>query len=617
MNCRAQSARMTRVSLGALTVLSLAVLSAPGCSGGDKNHVSDDGGLLDSSMPITPTEPDAEVADAAVGPTSPQPDGSVPPTSMDDGSTPPVDHDGSVQHPTPAAVLIAPADGSYNIATAFACATLSGIEPGASVHYEISTDGSEPAAPTTESPSVSGDQVCGVAQSGSTIILVVQEKDGVLGPVTRATYVLDTTAPGIRAVRHDATATVYTDSIIHFTVESDERGGSASVSFRDDKPIVLRDDGTLGDRVANDGNYETDYTVAVGDDVSAVQVRAVLVDAAANPSAAVQAVTPLTIDTIGVQVGGVPFLASAVWDASGNPYMIDADAVFIKGASLTIQPGVHLVFRNHATLGLRSGVAIVGSAEAPITVVGQGTIDVWPEVNRVVTYDADGKYVTGPRFEYFVAPQIDLLTLDDVNSELTPSLYIAYSQLAAVITRLPDGWWGFPELSGTYIGHSRIGDVVAHLNRAGAVSWTSSRLEDSYFGKVASTLFLPESPFVVTHCSVRTLELHRFRGGAVISHNLLGTVEWHDPREAPALHDNTFQPAAGARAIVVTESASSGADIDAKGNYWGAAASQQMSSLGANANITIIEDFYDHFDQARVLYDGWASAPVAAAGPSW
>ena len=55
----------------------------------------------------------------------------------------------------------------------------------------------------------------------------------------------------------------------------------------------------------------------------------------------------------GVAVGGVKIPGGDVfgtWDASGSPYLIDGDITIPTGATLTIEPGVDVLFQSWYSL---------------------------------------------------------------------------------------------------------------------------------------------------------------------------------------------------------------------------------------------------------------------------
>lgn len=108
--------------------------------------------------------------------------------------------------------------------------------------------------------------------------------------------ILDTEAV-IKQVFHDAQGRILTPAdTVHFAVVTDEIGGRASVDINTVRlGLELFDNGTNGDRIANDGIYEVDYVVPTGPEVESTLVVGHFVDIAGNVANALNAPSRLTI----------------------------------------------------------------------------------------------------------------------------------------------------------------------------------------------------------------------------------------------------------------------------------------------------------------------------------
>jgi hypothetical protein len=236
----------------------------------------------------------------------------------------------------------------------------------------------------------------------------------------------------------------------------------------------------------------------------------------------------------------------------------------------------------------------------------------------VKTYGASEEYVAGARFEHVLAPDVELVLLDNIDNNIRPGAYINYSEFSALIGRRPSNWSGTISgpVYGSFIGHSRIGTLVGEWNdsRTFAVQWQQSRLRHNYLGNLTVNLF--SGSYEITNCSIEQMYGARFGVGTVIEYNTFEYVEWRDPQNT-TLRYNNFIPAAGAVALKVLGSTAASTNINAPSNYWGSAATQQMEQLGATADIDVIDDFYDDFDQVMVDYGTWNGSAVTAAGPDW
>lgn len=62
--------------------------------------------------------------------------------------------------------------------------------------------------------------------------------------------------------------------------------------------------------------------------------------------------------------GGV--FEDETWEPSGNPYIVSEQLVVFEGATLTLQPGVHILFDKNASMEVRGKFRGLGTAEAPV-----------------------------------------------------------------------------------------------------------------------------------------------------------------------------------------------------------------------------------------------------------
>ncbi len=108
--------------------------------------------------------------------------------------------------------------------------------------------------------------------------------------------VLDTEAV-IKQVLHNAGNRILTPAdTVHFAVITDEPGGKAWVDINNVRlGLALFDDGSNGDRIANDGSYEVDYVVPTGPEVENTLVVGNFIDRAGNVADKFNAPERLTI----------------------------------------------------------------------------------------------------------------------------------------------------------------------------------------------------------------------------------------------------------------------------------------------------------------------------------
>ncbi len=109
------------------------------------------------------------------------------------------------------------------------------------------------------------------------------------------TILLDTRAV-IRDVTFDGGTVRTPGDPIHFTLDADETDGTASVTVSGlFNSLVLYDDGSKGDQVANDGVYERDTWIPAGSIVTGASVRGSFTDLAGNSATEVTAARTLWV----------------------------------------------------------------------------------------------------------------------------------------------------------------------------------------------------------------------------------------------------------------------------------------------------------------------------------
>lgn len=504
---------------------------------------------------------------------------------------------------TPPGPVTLPSDGSYNLATGFTCAAVSGIEAGASVYYELKSDGSMPAEPNAQTSVKVGAslQVCGINQNGPTKLRIRQVDDsGNLGPVTLHQYTFDTKAPVICSVSVSPSPRAYRDLPLHLRLSA-EPLGSASVEVGGVGTAGLRDDGQAGDSLAGDGVYELDYQIPAGADVPSAPVTARFSDAAGNPATALEG-GKLDVDRTATTIAGA-YVSDAVWTAAASPYVVTADTAFDESTTLTLQPGVVVIFKNQASLTLLGDFYAVGTVAKPIVlhtanIALYGTMD-------ALTYDpANGSYVVGPRLEHVSMRDGTLMLGNAIFS--AAGAYIRYSAIGLIT-----GEENNHITHGMFIDHSWIGQIANY-------TWLrEARLTNSFFDSIQMDGYASED-LQLTYSQIGVLETDRWWSTSVLANSNIGQLLLHRPTEAAAMsfHDNNLGSALSAKTLTLADGAAADPAVDASANHWGAVTTTQMTSVGNNANIGAIHDFFDDVKLTRVDYKNWLTSP-APAGPNW
>jgi len=501
---------------------------------------------------------------------------------------------------TPPGDVLLRADGSFNLASAFTCVEVSNVEVGASVYYELTTDGAAPADPTSVSPKMDASgKICGIDQNGTTRIRVRQvDAAGNLGPSSLHRYTLDTAPPVICGVSATPDGVAYVDLPLHLRLSA-EKDGTATIDVQGVGTVTLRDDGASGDAHAGDGIYELDYAVPPGSDVPNATLTAHFKDAAGNPAADLPFAKKVFVDRSATPVAGA-FVDSTVWTAAGSPYVITATSAF--EADLSLEPGVVVIFKGAAQLSALKNFTALGTQAQPIVMYGANLRLDGPKLLQ--TFDvATGAYVAGPRLDY--------VQMSDGRLSFG---YVGFNEAGAYITNSAIGSLSGESVAnrmfGVYVRHSWIGTIPEY----GAL--LNGRITDSYLDNVVVDGYTENAE--LTYNQISKLEVDRWHPTFTLAHCNVTEMTMHRPTQATnaAFHQNNLGGANVTTALSVTSGNPAEPQVDASANYWGSATTAQMTTLGSSANIGAIFDFFDDTTQTRVDYKNWLSTP-ANAGPSW
>ncbi len=100
--------------------------------------------------------------------------------------------------------------------------------------------------------------------------------------------------------------------------------------------------------------------------------------------------------TNGVGLGGFAFLTGAhVWENSGVPYVMVGSAEVATGATLIVEPGVEVQFRQNQSLRIAGKLTAIGTSDQPITFTGSTkTIGWWSglDVNGDLFHPASAQF---------------------------------------------------------------------------------------------------------------------------------------------------------------------------------------------------------------------------------
>lgn len=276
-------------------------------------------------------------------------------------------------------------------------------------------------------------------------------------------------------------------------------------------------------------------------------------------------------------------------------YVITGHTRFDTTATLTILPGTRVQFLSDTTY---LNVAKISAVGTPADSIRFEVGEVRVQWNRYggQTFNADGSYRTGPRFEYCSFPNSRIHVEYNIDTYGGSGFYLKHSSVKLIRA----GTWGYAV--GSYIEHSRVENLQS-------LRLYQSRVLNSYFGALRVNTDRAYS-LEIRKCDIQTLAISTYEfDQAVIVGNTIRSFQCGS--YAGTLSGNNILPSGATAASIGT------VNIDMRGNYWGPAVTAEMEAKGSNQDITVIRDIFDDVNLGKVDYSGWRTEPVPGAQPDW
>ena len=212
--------------------------------------------------------------------------------------------------------------------------------------------------------------------TSKTVYVAFKDSFGSVTPEVSDTILLDTSATIASLTENTSGATKGRGATIHFSMNTGEINGTATVSINGYAgAIALLDDGTQGDAAANDGIYELDYIIEGPVDVIAATITGNFTDSAGNSA------TPITNGAITIQspplISSVKVVTSTIDNSATITYLTDETATaqvqhgLDNGYGSTTNSGVNATSHTVLIPSLSQGVLYHFRAQATD---GQGNV---------------------------------------------------------------------------------------------------------------------------------------------------------------------------------------------------------------------------------------------------
>jgi hypothetical protein len=423
------------------------------------------------------------------------------------------------------------------------------------------------------------------------------DSNGIAGTPTEVrSFVLDTVAPTGSITLDGGGESTYSE-MVDASLTADDASGVSEMQ--------LSKDGSFTDRTWQPftTTAAVEYTALAAVNQATITAHVRFRDRAGNESADAKD----SIALVRTLVAGPIVLSGADWSAANNPYYVVNDVIFDTNP-LRIGEGVEVYFKSGKRIEIRKMISAVGTSAAPIVMHG-AAIDLHYLADGTPSFQPDGSYAAGPRFESVQMPDGTISILAASGPPWYDSnFYMRNCLVNRVVAR------GIASIFGSYIERSTV-DFIERDTSDTALWLGNSRMLDSY---IKLLRFGGASDVQVQHCRIDGISIGGWPGGFSNSSHLefndFQSVKWMMTAGdvQPTFDNNNISPD---QFTIFSASGDYSVSIDATGNYWGAAATAEMTA--GTANISLIHDALDDPLCPRVDYSGFLAAPVAGAGPDW
>ena len=321
---------------------------------------------------------------------------------------------------------------------------------------------------------------------------------------------------------------------------------------------------------------------------------------------------PHACDGNGAEIEGL-LASDQSWTAAGSPYLVVGETRLAAEATLTIGPGAEIYFCLDATLEVLGEIRAVGTEQAPI-MIHSARIRLDSEPRDQPSYDAQGAYVAGPRFEHVKLTDGYLWIANRTFESSGP--YLRDVTLGALNADI------FGYVAGLYVERCRIERFPdTEVSEGTSLSPEHGWIRNSHIQSAAIDGYSIGAPFRIRNNAFDFLVIDRWWPDNDIGLNTIRRLEWQRPSttQTASIHDNSIFDPDGLEeyALRVVRESETMAPLDATGNYWGPVLTAEMQSGGEDANISGILDFHDDFHLVEVDYSGFLTAPPDDVGPDW
>ena len=315
----------------------------------------------------------------------------------------------------------------------------------------------------------------------------------------------------------------------------------------------------------------------------------------------------------GTELSGVLTGTNLHWTKDNSPYFVNTNILVEEGKELTIDPGVIIQFTGNYYLKVTGTISAVGTKAEPIIFVQSGdNLNYWAGISidspTPLSLSNTYTYASGNRLKNcMIIGASTPLTLNSATyvDSCTFTGNGNYVRLAKSANSLlinnvfDDGIYIDSDWNSSPIIANNIINRTIYTNYSNA-TFKFNTLTNAYFKIRGRDYFIFKSN-ILSACSVSFDDDHN---------------------EVAQITDNNFL---GYNDVILDVSNCSYAkrkSFNFTGNYWGEAQTAEIESKCGSSvpndekdfNMSFFTDYYDNFENTKIDFSNWATAPIEGAG---
>ena len=420
----------------------------------------------------------------------------------------------------------------------------------------------------------------------------------------------DTTAPVLKsiAINNGSNTTADKNVVIH--VDAEDLGSGC-------RTVIISDFNSSGNiSYAN----AVDWTLEGVNGEKTVYVK--VIDRAGNESNTLTASITLTDQK--TEVKGVLKGDNLAWTKDRSPYLVTGNLLVEKDDVLKVEPGVDVQFEGDYYLQVEGKLEAKGTESNRISFYGIGTgEDNWYGMKFVNDNDSVISYANVSGLKNGISGYCDI-----DHSEITANGWAIGIRASTYDMNYFSGNLMDSMVSGNvlvesgFVTNSRIkGETIfLYSMNVDGNTFEGKSLETSgcfVYNNDVSTTNVTSVEDIQKYVTYNNCELQvgfKTNYSSDMESSALSQIQFNNctfSKFAASVNGSNF---INCGSIAITTDRKVLSEIDLTGNYWGELNTAELDSKGDGSNMSFINDYYDDFNLAKVLYSDWKGSAVVDAG---